>query len=159
MRIAALGFVAATLVLGSGCGKKAEDKDRAKGAQRRPSDPVLLQAPGETDSDAVTLSQGEAARIPPDFPKDVPVPDAMRVLSAAADRSQMAVNFECVRSVRDLTAFYKRQLKDNGWEVNPQLESPLHAILSGGKSGRLLSLAMTEIEGKSKVELSVTAGD
>ena len=159
MRIAAAGLVAAALVMGSGCGKKTEGKAGAKGAQRRPSDPVLMQAPEETDSEAVTLSQGETARIPPDFPKDVPVPDPVRVLSVSADRSQVAVNFECARSVRDLTAFYKRQLKDSGWEVNPQLESPLQAILSGGKSGRLLSLAMSEVEGKSKVELSVTAGD
>jgi hypothetical protein len=139
----------------AGCGKKDKDKDAKAEREKIPHAFSLLDADKDTDSTAVSVSHGTAT-IPPNFPKDVPVPDKAAVSHVASDRNQTAVNMTVATSVREVTVFYKSTLKEKGWEVSSQIESPVQAILSATKEGRIVSVALGQADGKTTIELAVT---
>jgi hypothetical protein len=151
--------VSLVLVLGlaaAGCGKK--DKAAKADAEEATHAFSLLGEGKDADATTVSVSHGPAS-IPPNFPKDVPLPEKAAVSHVAADRSQTAINMTVASSVRDVTAFYKSSLKEKGWEVSPQLESPVQAILSATKEGRVVSVALGQSDGTTTIELAVTSAE
>lgn len=143
-----------------GCGRKPEE-DEAKGAGDLDADKgrpafSLMQDPGDSDSAAVVLSGTETTELPVHFPEDVPVFEGSKVVHVAGERSQLAVNFTAASSVREISTYYRRNLREKGWKVDIPVDSPVQAILTAAKEGRLLSVAIASADNHTEIELAVS---
>ena len=93
-------------------------------------------------------SSGQSAKLPADFPKDVPIYKNSTVTSYGPlipgnTQAGNVLILETSDAKADVLAFYKKELPANGWKMEkPYSGSP--DALQGRKGERMISFAVTE---------------
>jgi len=129
---------------------------------------VTVEETGKAGESAVTVkgNNGETltinssgAKLPDDYPKDVPVASGAKVVMAAsvnnANNNGSNLVLESTDSLDKLLEFYKKGLADNGWKVEATISQEKMTMLTASKDKRALSVHIQEQEGKSTVTQTV----
>ncbi len=96
---------------------------------------------------AFLFAQGASqARLPADFPKDVPLYPGATVKSAGQTAKEMVI-LETPDTKEKPLAFYKTELPKNGWKLEKAFSGSPDA-LQGAKGNRMISMAVLAHGGK-----------
>ncbi len=106
----------------------------------------------------VTGLFGENAKIPDGFPKDVPVyPDATVVAGMAAGEGGM-VTLQTGDDPDEIVAFYREELKSEGWSLEGEMNLGGQRILPIEKGGRSGAVQISREGGDTTILIIVDAG-
>jgi len=106
---------------------------------------------------AETIQSGENLPLPEDFPKDIPVPDALKVTMVNTAAAKEVFNIQATNSlgVDDLVQFYKAQAPAKGWkEVAATALTGVMASLEYEKEDRVLRVIISSGNGWSMLTLN-----
>lgn len=114
---------------------------------------------------SVETSEGQAefsgSELPKNFPTDIPLPAEYTVKSggslAGGETAFDGVVLTVPDSVADAQAYYQDALPSNGWTVQTNVTNDQGMVLIGEKSGRTLTVTVTEEGGATQVTLSATS--
>ena len=133
-----------------------------------PGGKVTVEESGKEGESAVTIkgNHGETltlnsagAKLPDDYPKDVPVASGARIVMAASvnnsDNNGSNLVLESGDGMDKLLAFYTKGLTDNGWKIETTISQEKMTMLTASKEKRALSVHIQEDEGKSTITQTV----
>jgi len=106
---------------------------------------------------AETIQSGENLPLPEDLPKDIPLPDALKVTMINTAAAKEVFNIQATNSlpVDDLVQFYKTQAPAKGWkEVSASALAGVMASLEYEKENRVLRVIINEGNGWSMLTLN-----
>lgn len=111
-----------------------------------------------TEEGTVTAKFGEAAVLPADFPKDVPVPDGLKIQAAVANggSGEFTVSGKAAAGLDSLLSFYKEKTAAQGWNETMSMNAGEMHTLMCEKDTRALSVMLVKEEDGTLVSLSVT---
>ena len=136
---------------------KNEDGSEAHGQVGKASDAVHMT---KTDGDAkYEVQTGDAAKLPDNFPKDVPMMDNLRyTMVSTTGEDLFSVTATSPGGVDDISTWYAEKAKSNGWEetvVMKEAGPPVTHVLNYSKDDRQLSIMVTTGEGTGFSTLTV----
>jgi hypothetical protein len=110
-----------------------------------------------TEDGSSTVAVGAAAKIPDDFPKDVPLYKGMEVMAVQKDAASGATGFTATS--KDGTAkvaeFYKKQAAAEGWTQDADMpQGPMH-MLAFSKGDRKLNVVLMGDGNATNIQLTV----
>ncbi len=111
-----------------------------------------------TEDGTVTAQFGGEAKLPADFPKDVPVLDGMKIEAAVTDsgKGEFSVTGKTTTPADDVLSFYKEKTAAQGWKETMSMNAgEMHTFMCE-KDARVLSVMMVKEEDGTLVSLSVT---
>jgi len=76
----------------------------------------------ETEEGKTRVEAGEGARLPENFPKDVPVYEGAKVASAITQDEGGSVSFTVSAGFRDVSDFYRSALQKAGYKVEATMD-------------------------------------
>ncbi|MBW7864895.1 MAG: hypothetical protein GX580_06960 [Candidatus Hydrogenedens sp.] len=111
-----------------------------------------------TEEGTVTAQYGEGAKLPADFPKDVPVLDGLKIEAAVAngDKGEFTVSGKTTAGMDDVLSFYKDKTTAQGWKETMSMNAGEMYTFMCEKDSRALSVMMVKEEDGTMVSLSVT---
>lgn len=132
----------------SGCGPKTTVSDNQGNQVTFDKDKKTadfnVTAPDGTKTHATV---GENVTLPADFPSDAAVYPKAKLLMASSSKDLVQVLFKTTDPAKDVTAFYQKQLKDNGWEIDNTMDMGTGTLLQTRKENRRQTLMINQ-EGK-----------
>ena len=142
--------------LGAGCGGDSKPTVAPETAAEQA-------APAEPAPDAAALKEKkpdpEALGVEGTLPADVPVPQGAKALYPPMVASGTTrASFEVGGPLAEVQAFYKAQLAAGGWSVDAEKQLDAQSLLSAKKDGRELSVAMSEVDGRTQLVLLLVGG-
>ena len=108
------------------------------------------------ESDDGTILTGDQAKLPDDFPEDVPLYPGLKlnVVSDMQNGAAIMVQGEVDATIEEISAYYEKEAADQGWTTETEMKQPQMAMYIFKKDGRTMQvLAVPEDDG---VSLSVT---
>ena len=155
--LAGLGLVSA------GCGKSASDKAAEKTIQ------AAVRASGQEADVSVksgttnittkdgAMAFGEGAKVPDNWPSDVPVYSKLKLLSAVATPPVFTVSGTTSDTADAVLAYYKEHAAKNGWKEDQVVSQPPMSMLTYSKDTRKLNIIISS-EGAER-SVSITIGN
>jgi len=112
-----------------------------------------------TSEDGTTTAVvGAAAKIPDDFPKDVPQYAGMEVLAVQQDSASgsVSVTAQSKDAVAKIVAYYKKEAEANGWAQESEMNQAgtMHMLVYT-KSGRNLNLVLMGGDDGTQIQLTI----
>jgi hypothetical protein len=111
-----------------------------------------------SEDGTTTMTAGAAAKIPEDFPKDVPLYEKMNVMAVQQDSASGAVSItaQSKDSVAKVAEYYKKQAESNGWTQESDMSQggAMH-MLAYSKGERNLNLVLMGDDGATNIQLTV----
>lgn len=110
---------------------------------------------GDGDITAVT---GKKAKVPDDFPKDVPVYPGSEVLMSMkmSEKQIFTLQLGCADALDTVGAYYKKESAAKGWTESQSMaqggESPMQMLMFT-KEGRMITVTIAREEGKTMINL------
>jgi len=148
-------FFAIALII-SGCTKKEEPKKETTGNdvnKEQTSDS------NKSNNDLKAGDLGIAAGLPATFPTDVSQPKDSKCLGYLTTSEGTVVTFESTLTVKELTDFYKDEMKKQGYGMDEGGEiviSETGAILAWKKEAKEVSVVIAKDESSGKTSLVLT---
>lgn len=105
----------------------------------------------------MTVTAGDSAKVPDNFPKDVPVYDGLvlEFASAQQDESMYALNGTTKNALEEVFAFYKEKLAGAGWAEQTAVTESDMALLAFTKDKRSVTVNLTKGPGETGVAVAV----
>lgn len=160
VRLAVVVLLALGVVVLTGCAKVAE---KATEAAVEKATGVKVDQSGENVT--VTTDEGEAtlsseAKLPADFPADVPLYDNATITSAMTNKADEGMTFIVAATSDDDAAtifeWYKKAFEDKGWEIKSTMEvGDSVGGLSAEKNSQLATLSIGYGDEK-KADMTIT---
>lgn len=144
-----LGFV----LLISGCTKKEELKNETTGND------VKKEQTADSKNELKAGDLGIAAGLPSNFPSDVAQPKDSKCLGYLSTSEGTVVTFESTLTVKELTDFYKDEMKKQGYGMDEGGEvviSESGALLAWKKDTKEVSVVIAKDESSGKTSLVLT---
>ena len=111
---------AIVMISGAACTKSSTyaTKDGSVTVEQKGKDLNSMTFTGK-DGQKVTMDLGGSAKIPADYPKDVPVYDGAKVIMAqsATEKNMHNLVLESTDPPDKIADFYKKGLESNGWKI------------------------------------------
>jgi len=120
-------------------------------------DAMTMTVTGEDGKTRMVM--GPNAKIPPNFPKDVPQYPGMTLsqLIVAEENETFTLEASTKDPLEKVTAYFKEEAAKNGWTeemaMNQTGETPM-AALNYSKESRILNLILTTGEGETRITLN-----
>ena len=112
-----------------------------------------------TSADGTTVVSGEGAKVPDEFPKDIPVYAGVKVLSASSSPKEatFTLNLQSNDPVKTVAEYYAKEMVAQGWKETQKMEESgdnpmimlnyekdnriamIHAMNDGGKATIMIS--------------------
>ncbi len=98
----------------------------------------------QTGKDASEMQIGEGAKLPADFPKDVPVLDGLQLqmVQAATEKKEFVVQGKSTLSMEKAAAFYKEKVPAQGWKELTTMNAGEMQTMQYEKDQRSLSVML-----------------
>lgn len=151
-----LSFLAFSLVI-SGCTKKEEPKNETAGNDAKKEQTSDSNKNSKNELKAGDL--GIAAGLPSNFPSDLTQPKDSKCLGYLSTSEGTVVTFESTLTVKELTDFYKDEMKKQGYGMDDGGEvvmSETGAILAWKKDAKEVSVVIAKDESSGKTSLVLT---
>jgi hypothetical protein len=99
---------------------------------------------------------GERVKLPPDFPRDVPLyPGAEARMSLAGGEEGMVVTLTSEDEADEVFDFYRSKLESEGWSIEGEMRFGQQAMLHCAKEGRSASVTVSGSDEGSSITLAV----
>ncbi|HOF40605.1 MAG TPA: hypothetical protein PLD73_11060 [Candidatus Hydrogenedentes bacterium] len=111
-----------------------------------------------SDNGAVSFATGEAAKIPDDFPKDVPLYKGAQLVSVHRDANAGMTSLAATSGdpASTVAEFYKKQAEANGWTQETVFsQSDSMHMMSYEKDSRELSVVIAGEGGATQIQLTL----
>ena len=110
---------------------------------------------------AVEVTTGAQARIPEDFPKDVPLPEGLTIenVSAMPAQSTFVVQGKVQQQLETLAPSMQKQIEEQGWSAVPpdgSQEIPDMKVLNFTKEAKILNLTLIREDNATSINLTVS---
>lgn len=96
----------------------------------------------KTDKGTVSISGGEEAQLPDNFPKDVALPKNAIVKMAMEQPEGMTVTLQVDDPPNDLAASLAKESETNGWKQKSKMDMGAAKIMIYEKEGRTLNISI-----------------
>lgn len=104
--------------------------------------------------DGQEARMGEGVALPEGFPKDVAIYPKATIFVASKDKQgAMTVVLKVADATQQVTTFYKEKLKENGWEIENEMNMGTTMMLQGAKEGRKLVVSINKDSEQTVVSL------
>ncbi len=155
-----IAIVAIAFVV-SGC-KSTSEKVAEKVTEKAIERATNGAADVDLDNNSVTINTnggsyqaGGNVTIPSGFPSDVYVIDGtLRAAITTKANEAYTVSLETTKSVTDAKTEYEREMADGGWTITTNMTYSGMVTLMAEKNNRTMSVGISEIDGKTTVNLS-----
>jgi hypothetical protein len=109
-----------------------------------------------TTADGTEMLSGSRAKLPDDFPKDVPQYKGMElVMVATMPDGNLSVSATTPDSPEKVAAFYKKEAEANGWKVETSMDMGEMKNFQYSKESRGLSVMLMNDDGKTGIQLTI----
>lgn len=145
---------AVAVVAGAGCTKKATEnaaENAIEDASGGTADVDIDDNTMKVETDEGTMEVGENVTLPSDFPSDVHVADGDLKAAIETAEDAFSASVETTKSVSAMQTEYETELANDGWDVNTTLAFGESVTLGGEKGNRMVTVSITESEGKTLV--------
>lgn len=110
---------------------------------------------------AVKVTTGPEARIPEDFPKDVPLPEGITIenVSAMPAQGTFVVQGKAQQQLESLASSMQKQIEAQGWSAVSSAgsqEIPDMKVLNFTKAGKMLNLTLIREDNATSINLTVS---
>lgn len=147
------GCVLLAAVIGAvvaGCGEKAAETiaEKAMESEGGQADVDIRGDSAVVRTESGDIAIGSAAKIPDDFPKDVPLYPNLtpNVVSSIAREGSYSLQGEVKAGMAEVAEYYKKEALAQGWEQRQLVEQPQFVMLTYEKGERALNV-MINTEG------------
>ena len=107
------------------------------------------------DGETIEMSYGTDT-IPDNFPKDVPIYTPSQVkMTQVIDENKSVLSLATSDEVSKVTAFYKKELEEQGWTIKNEMAMGNMSLLQGEKEGRVLNLTINQKENETAIAVVV----
>jgi len=147
----------------TGCGKKASEivaekaVETAMKANGQEADVTIKNDAMTVTTKDGTSSFGEGAKVPDNWPSDVPVYSGLKVLAGVATPQAFTVSGTTPDALDKISAYYKDQAEKNGWTKETEMTQDKLTMLSYKKEKRSLSVIVST-DGPEQ-SISITVGN
>lgn len=161
-RAAALAVGAIALLSLAACGESAGEAAAEAAMEAAGAQDVQIDEDGEsisyrTEQGEVTITGGESASLPDDFPDDVYLPGEYVVESTLAMKADLFIGLAVEEDVPSLYAAARESMAGHGWtETMAALENNDNGLLTFEKDDRGAVLSMSREEGGTTMGLQLT---
>ncbi|MBU0612519.1 hypothetical protein KKB10_00730 [Patescibacteria group bacterium] len=146
----AIMLLTVAIVSGAGCTKNATE-NAVESATGGSADVDIDNNTMKVETDEGTLEVGENVSLPSDFPSDVHVADGDILLASKTSDDAFSVTVETSKSVSEMQTEYETEFANDGWDVNTTLAFGGMVTLGGEKDNRMVTVSISESEGKTLV--------
>ncbi len=106
---------------------------------------------------AFEASFGDDAKVPSNFPEDVPIfPSATPMAAMVSEREGVMVTFKSTEKQQKIYEFYRSKLSEQGWSIDSKASFGGQLGLEAEKSKRKVTLRISGTTGDSYISLMVT---
>ena len=112
-----------------------------------------------TDGGKTTAAYGEGTKMPADWPKDIPVPDGLALVTAQStpEQGQFMITGTTAQPLDKVVAFIKEKIPAQGWKVETTMAVPGQTDTTiFKKDDRNLNVTANVEDGKTAIVLSVS---
>lgn len=109
-----------------------------------------------TDEGSTKIASGAAAKIPDDFPKDVPLYAGAELLAIMSNAQEKSVNVQAKSNdpMDKVVAFYKKEIEAQGWAAPTVSEIPGPVcVFNTSKGERQLMVMLATSDGKTQISI------
>jgi hypothetical protein len=153
-----IAIVAMALVV-SGCKSTSE-----KAAEKAWEKATNGAADVDLDNNSVTINTnggsyqaGENVTLPSNFPSDVYVIDGtLKAAMTQQTGNSFIVSVETSKSISQAKTVYEKEIVDDGWTITTNMTYGGTVTLMAEKSNRTLGVGVTEVDGKTTVNISTS---
>jgi len=136
--------LAGTIIVG-GCGKKSQEKTIEKAIESKTGKDADVDISDkkieiETDEGKMSMSTGDGAKIPSDFPKDIYIPDGVKVEMAIQTEKGYSIALSTNQPRSKVTTMYKKQMEASGWTSKTTMDMGNQFMLAYGKGKRIATI-------------------
>ena len=154
------------LVLGAGCGKRVQERMIEKAIERDTGTKADVRIGKEgftakTDKGQMSVTSGQSARVPENFPADVLVYKGANVVMAMQVGQANSVSLTTPDDMAKVVETYKQEMTARGWSQEAALDMGEQTVLTYRKEGRTTAVAIAKDEGHggTQINLTVTQAD
>ncbi len=104
-----------------------------------------------------TMSMGEGAKLPADWPEDAPVYKGLQLTMSLKSGNSSSVQGTTSDSMDKVVAFYKDAAEKGGWTEASAMTQPQMTMLNYTKENRNLSVMVTEQDSVTALTLSISS--
>jgi len=165
MKMLVAVLLSVCVIMVAGCGKRSGEriaekmaeaamaKDGVKGKVNISGDKVTI----ETKDGKSTFASGGNAKVPENFPKDVPVYAGASILASASVPNGSVLTLQTKDAAAKVMSFYKGKLTGSGWTSEMTMEQGEQLMSAYKKGKKTISI----IAGKSDklTSITITASD
>ncbi|WP_126456864.1 hypothetical protein [Sulfuriflexus mobilis] len=155
-------FILGLVVLVAGCGQDAEEKAMEEMIEKSTGGDTdvditknQVTIKGELEGSQYTLMGGEDVKLPKEFPDDIPIYPAAKVISSM----QMPEGFSVVMTSGDdidkVIATLEQEMTANGWTVTQTMSMGTHSTLLYVKKERSANVAIGTMGSETQISISV----
>jgi hypothetical protein len=153
------------MLAGVGCGRKPAESVTEKLIERAIEKGQGGDAKVDISEQGMTIKtkegefvagQGEAVKLPADFPGDVFVYPKAKPIVTAKTATGFMVHFQTADAVEQIIARYGEEMAAKGWEQESSMNSPQSSMLRFTKENRTAALVVTRQDQNSRLMLTVS---
>lgn len=101
----------------------------------------------------ISVSTAEG-KLPDNFPKDMPLPEGVKVISHLSMEEGMSVQLEAKQSPSEVADFYKKAFREKGWKISADASFGDNATISAEKDEESANIVVTKGGAGSNIVLS-----
>jgi hypothetical protein len=149
-------IIALAIPLLAGCGPKTTVSDNNGNKVTYDKDKKTADYQFTTpDGTKTHATVGENVTIPADFPSDAAAYPKASIIAASSSSELVQLIFKTPDSANDVLAFYQKQLKDNGWEIDNTMNMGTGTLLQTKKANRRQTLMINQDGQGASVNLQI----
>ena len=146
------------VALTGGCGKGEKTYKTSDGEVKVKQKSGEATYEGTTKEGKFKVALGEkGVALPDGFPKDVPIAKGATVKMAMAQGKQTMVHLSVPGSIADAAAYYKDELKNQGWEIETTMNMGEGSMLTAKKEKRQCVVVVAKEGDGTLVQLTVSS--
>jgi len=155
------------IVLMIGCGEKSEENVGEKLAEKAIEANIGKEADVEVNKESVrittkdgemSITSGESAKIPDDFPKDIPVYKGSVVNMAMEVPQGYSLSFTTKDNMSKVSEWYLKEMMSKGWTKEMSVDVKNQTMLVFKKGERGVNLVIAPDNGHTRLSLTSVKG-
>jgi predicted outer membrane protein len=109
----------------------------------------------ETDKGEMTMTAGDSAKLPANFPKDVFLYKDADLKMAMELPQALNLTFETNEAVSKVSETYLAEMTDNGWQKKMDMDMQGQKMMAFSKDERTVSVMISSDQSKTQIALTV----
>lgn len=145
-----------------GCGEKAEEKMLEKQIKKATGSDAhvdisdnKIHISGKTGEGDFTMSIGDSAKIPKDFPADIFIYTPSETVAAMKMPEGFSVSLKTGNDTANVAASYQKKMKSEGWSEKATMNFSGQQVLVYEKENRIANIAIASTEGETNITLTI----